>query len=94
MAEEVEVFLEIGVGVGVVRAEAVAGEVGLGGGVEGGGEGIGPGVNALSLGIPPNVVMKWTGHSDYSSMKPYIDIVDDIKATSMTKFNGLLEKND
>ena len=32
--------------------------------------------------------MKWTG------MKPYIDIVDDIKATSMTKFNGLLEKND
>ena len=27
-------------------------------------------------------------------MKPYIDIVDDIKATSMTKFNGLLEKND
>ena len=51
-------------------------------------------VNALSLGIPPNVVMKWTGHSDYSSMKPYIDIVDDIKAASMTKFNGLLEKND
>jgi hypothetical protein len=40
------------------------------------------------------IVMKWTGHSDYSSMKPYIDIVDDIKATSMTKFNGLLEKND
>ncbi len=38
--------------------------------------------------------MKWTGHSDYSSMKPYIDIVDDIKVTSMTKFNGLLEKND
>ena len=47
-------------------------------------------VNALSLGIPPNVVMKWTGHSDYKAMKPYIDIVDDIKATSMTKFNGLL----
>jgi hypothetical protein len=46
------------------------------------------------LGIPPNIVMKWTGHSDYSSMKPYIDIVDDIKATSMTKFNDLLEKND
>ena len=43
MAEEVEVFLEVGVAVGVVRADAVAGEVGLGGGVEGGGEGIGPG---------------------------------------------------
>ena len=47
-------------------------------------------VNALSLGIPPNVVMKWTGHSDYKAMKPYIDIVDSIKAESMTKFNNLL----
>jgi integrase len=47
-------------------------------------------VNALSLGIPPNVVMKWTGHSDYKSMKPYIDIVDSIKASSMTKFNELI----
>lgn len=47
-------------------------------------------VNALSLGIPPDVVMKWTGHSDYKSMKPYIDIVDSIKAESMTKFNSLL----
>lgn len=47
-------------------------------------------VTTLSLGLPPNVVMKWTGHSDYSSMKPYIDSVDDIKATSMTKFSGLL----
>ena len=27
-------------------------------------------VNALSLGITPNVVMKWTGHSDYKAMKP------------------------
>ena len=47
-------------------------------------------VNALSLGIPPNVVMKWTGHNDYKSMKPYIDIVDDVKATSMRKFDGLI----
>ena len=46
-------------------------------------------VNALSLGIPPNVVMKWTGHSDYKSMKPYIDIVDSIKAESMAKFDAL-----
>ena len=48
-------------------------------------------VNTLSLGIPPNVVMKWTGHSDYSAMQSYIDIVDDIKATSMKKMNGLLK---
>ena len=27
-------------------------------------------------------------------IQPSIDIEDDIKATSMTKFNGLLEKND
>ena len=47
-------------------------------------------VNALSLGIPPSVVMKWTGHSDYKAMKPYIDIVDSAKAESMTKFNNLL----
>ena len=47
-------------------------------------------VTTLSLGIPPNIVMKWTGHSDYKSMKPYIDIVDSIKASSMTKLNGLL----
>ena len=45
--------------------------------------------NALSLGIPPNVMMKWTGHSDYKSMKPYIDIADEIKATAMDKFNLL-----
>ncbi len=51
-------------------------------------------VTTLSLGIAPNVVMKWTGHSDYSSMKPYVDIVDSIKATSMTKLNGLLKKKD
>ena len=44
-------------------------------------------VNALSRGISPNIVMKWTGHSSYSSMKPYIDIVDAIKATEMTKMN-------
>ena len=45
--------------------------------------------NALALGIPPQVVMKWTGHSDYKAMKPYIDIADDIKASAMSKFNQL-----
>ena len=47
-------------------------------------------VNALSLGVPPNVVMKWTGHSDYNAMKPYIDIVDSIKAEAMKKLDTLL----
>jgi hypothetical protein len=27
--------------------------------------------NALILGIAPHVVMKWTGHNDYKSMRPY-----------------------
>lgn len=45
--------------------------------------------NALALGIPPQVVMKWTRHSDYKAMKPYIDIADDIKANAMSKFNQL-----
>ena len=45
--------------------------------------------NALALGIPPNIVMKWTGHSDYKSMKPYIDIADEMKASAMDKFNLL-----
>ena len=44
-------------------------------------------IHALSRGIPPSIVMKWTGHSDYKSMKPYIDIVDEIKAKEMNKMN-------
>ena len=44
---------------------------------------------ALSLGIPVQIVMKWTGHSDYKSMKPYIDVADSIKATAMAKFNSI-----
>lgn len=45
--------------------------------------------NALSLGIPPQVVMKWTGHSEYKTMKPYIDIADETKEIAMTKFDSL-----
>lgn len=44
-------------------------------------------VNALSLGISPSVIMKWTGHADYDSMKPYIAIVEDLKRSEMAKFN-------
>lgn len=45
--------------------------------------------NALMLGIPAEIVMKWTGHSDYKSMKPYIDISNSAKAAAMKKFNEL-----
>jgi integrase len=43
--------------------------------------------NALMLGITPQIVMKWTGHSDYKSMKPYIDVADKEKKEAMNLFN-------
>lgn len=46
--------------------------------------------NALTLGIAPEVVMKWTGHSSYAAMKPYIDICDSVKQQAMTRFDSLL----
>ncbi|MDR3188090.1 MAG: site-specific integrase [Prevotellaceae bacterium] len=44
-------------------------------------------VLALSLGVPIQVIMKWTGHKSYTSMKPYIAIVDSQKEEEMKKFN-------
>lgn len=44
-------------------------------------------VNALRLGISAEVIMKWTGHSNYEAMKPYVDIVDELKQSEMAKFN-------
>jgi integrase len=43
---------------------------------------------ALSNGVPPDVVMKFTGHSDYKSMKPYIDITEAAKRDAIS----LMEK--
>lgn len=43
--------------------------------------------NALMLGVPAQVVMKWTGHSDYKTMRPYIDVADTTKAEAMQVFN-------
>lgn len=45
--------------------------------------------NALMLGIPAEIVMKWTGHSDYKAMKPYIDITNAAKAKAMKLFDKL-----
>lgn len=47
---------------------------------------------ALSSGIPPQVVMKWTGHSDYQAMKPYIDIAEKTKVDAMKLFDEELKK--
>ncbi len=43
--------------------------------------------NALMMGIPVNVVMQFTGHSDYKAMKPYIAIADRAKSEAMKMFN-------
>lgn len=49
-------------------------------------------INALRLGISSEVIIKWTGHKDFSALKPYVKIVDELKATEMNKFN-LAPKN-
>ena len=46
-------------------------------------------VTALQLGIPAEVIMRWTGHSRYDAMKPYIAIVDELKRISMSKFDSI-----
>ena len=46
---------------------------------------------ALASGIPPQVVMKWTGPSDYKAMKPYIDIAEKVKAEQMSIFEKGLD---
>jgi len=42
---------------------------------------------ALTKGIAPQVIMKWTGHSDYTAMKPYIDIAGKDAAAAMQLMN-------
>lgn len=48
-------------------------------------------VQALSSGVPGSVVMAWTGHSDYDSLKPYMDITSDAKRKAMNKFEHYME---
>lgn len=44
--------------------------------------------NALAMGIPAHVVIKWTGHKELSAMKPYIEVADSIRRNEMEKFNN------
>lgn len=39
--------------------------------------------HALEEGIPPTVVMEWTGHTDYKAMLPYIAVAGTAKAQAM-----------
>lgn len=41
----------------------------------------------IAKGIPIQVIMKWTGHSDYKAMKPYIEVSGKTKETEMKKLN-------
>ena len=47
---------------------------------------------ALSNGIAPDVVMKFTGHCDYKSMKPYIDITESAKRDAISLMEAAWEK--
>lgn len=49
---------------------------------------------SLALGISPTVVMSCTGHSDYESMKPYIEVADETQKTQMEKWNAYQYKTD
>ena len=46
-------------------------------------------VTAISLGIPPTVILSWTGHKNYEAMLPYIAIAGDTSVQQMSKFNLL-----
>ncbi len=46
---------------------------------------------ALAAGIPPHIVMKWTGHSSYEAMKPYIEVAENIKEKEMERFTKTFE---
>lgn len=45
---------------------------------------------ALALGIPAEVVMRWTGHANFQAMRPYIAFIDHIGRENMDKFDQLL----
>ena len=49
--------------------------------------------NAITMGIAPQTVMKWSGHSDYKAMKPYIDVADKDRQEAM-KVWDIKETND
>lgn len=49
-------------------------------------------VTALALGIAPTTIMKWTGHTDYKAMTPYIAVVDKSKREGADKFDKLFNK--
>ncbi|MBQ3656812.1 MAG: integrase catalytic domain-containing protein [Bacteroidales bacterium] len=45
-------------------------------------------VNSIRLGIPVEIVMRWTGHKTLAAMRPYLKIVDEVKKNQMSKFDN------
>lgn len=46
-------------------------------------------INALYLGIQPDIIRSWTGHKDHKTMELYTKIVSEQKRFSMNKFNEI-----
>lgn len=46
-------------------------------------------VTALTLGVPAEVIIMWTGHSDFKAMRPYFAIVDEVKRERMAAFDTI-----
>ena len=44
-------------------------------------------VECLTKGIAPLVIIRWTGHSNLETLRPYIAIVDNLKRQEMSKFD-------
>ena len=43
--------------------------------------------NAIAMGIPVEVLIKWTGHKDFKAMSPYLKVMEELKTSEMNKFN-------
>lgn len=48
---------------------------------------------SLALGIPTTTVMACTGHSNYESMKPYIEVADETQKLQMERWNDYQYKS-
>jgi integrase len=43
--------------------------------------------NSLAMGIPSEVIMRWTGHKSHKVMRPYLEIVDRLKVEQMGRWD-------
>ena len=44
--------------------------------------------------IPPTIVINCTGHSTYQSMKPYIEVADEIQKAELAKWDKVEMQGD